>query len=332
MSSAPKPTQRISVVAPMFNEAANVAAFLDRVVAVLGPAGVDFEIVCVDDGSVDGTVAALRAAAHADPRVRPFRLSRNFGKEVAITAGLDHAKGDAVVVIDSDLQHDPALMLAMLAKWREGFDVVYAQRRARADQAPIRRALSSAFYRMFNHIVDVRIPPGAGDYRLLDRKVVDALCQMRERNRFMKGLFAYVGYRSAAVEYDVQDRAAGVSSWGLWRLWNFALDGITSFSTVPLRIWVYVGMLVAGCSFVAALYLVISTILYGRDVPGYASIVVLVLFLGGIQLLTLGVLGEYIGRIFLEVKARPLYLLDTLDERSDRLAQRTVDPVDDVRR
>lgn len=311
----------LSLVVPMLNEAANVDRLLDETRRAVANLPIDVETVCVDDGSTDATVETLRRAQASDRSIRVVRLSRNYGKELAVTAGLDTARGDIVVVIDADLQHNPALIADLIAKWREGFDIVYAQRRSRPDQGPVRSWLSRLYYKVFNWIVDVRIPPNAGDFRLLDRKVVDALRQFPESNRFMKGLFAFVGFRSTGIEFDVRDRAAGQTSWSFWRLWNFALDGITSFSTVPLRVWTYVGAAVAAISFVSALWLIASTFAFGRDVPGYATIVVLVLFFGGLQLITLGILGEYLGRVFTEVKRRPLYLVDSDDDKEWRKQQ-----------
>lgn len=293
----------------MYNEEDNVGEFYARVKTVLEQLGETWEIVCVNDGSRDATLAQLVALNRADARVKVINLSRNFGKEIALTAGIDHACGQAVIPIDADLQDPPELIADLVAKWREGYDVVNATRRSRQGESWLKRLTAGAFYRVLENMADISIPRNTGDFRLLGRPVVEALKRMPERTRFMKGLFAWVGFRQATVLYDRHPRHAGQTKWNYWRLWNFAIDGIVSFSTVPLKVWSYFGLGVAALSFIYALFLAVRTMLYGIDVPGYASLMVVVLFLGGIQLITLGVLGEYLGRIYDETKRRPLYIV-----------------------
>lgn len=300
---------RLSVVVPMLNEAASIDRFLDALMPVLAATGAEAEVICVDDGSTDATVERVLARHAADPRIRLIAFTRNFGKEAALSAGFDHAAGDAVIAIDADLQQPPDLIAPMLERWREGWDVVAAVRRGREQDGTLRAVVSRAFYRLFNRIAEREIPPEIGDFRLMDAAVVRALRLLPERNRFMKGLFAWVGFRGTTVDYDVQPRAGGTSAFGLWRLWNFALDGITAFSTWPLRVWSYIGLAIAALSLVYASWIVLKTLIWGADVPGFASLIVLILFLGAIQLISLGVLGEYVGRILVEVKRRPLYLV-----------------------
>ena len=242
-------------------------------------------------------------------RIKIVALSRNFGKELALTAGIDYARGAAVVPIDADLQDPPELIEALVAKWKEGYDVVYAKRRSRQGETWLKRATANSFYRVMERMSKVPIPRDTGDFRLLDRRVVDVLKQLPERTRFMKGLFAWVGYRQAEVLYDREPRHSGETKWNYWRLWNFAIDGIVSFSIAPLRIWSYIGITFAGISFLYGTFLLLRTLISGNDVPGYASLMVAVLFLGGVQMMSLGVLGEYLGRVYEEVKGRPLYLV-----------------------
>jgi len=236
---------------------------------------------------------------------------------MALTAGYDACRGSAVVTIDADLQHPPELINALFERWREGYEVVYTRRLTREDESWIRELTGKAFYRIYNKLSEVPIPPDAGDFRLLDRKVVDALNQMRERNRFMKGLYSWVGFRQIGIEYVPEERRSGSSTWSVWRLWNYAMDGITSFGTIPLRIWLYVGSAISLISFVYASFLILRTILVGIEVPGFASLIVLILFFGGVQLITLGVIGEYLGRVYQEVKGRPLYIIKETEGFSD---------------
>ena len=305
----------LSVVVPVKDEEAAIAAFVARVTPILdgllpfvdgAPA---WEILFVDDGSTDATLACIAAAHARDGRVHAVSLSRNFGKEAALTAGLDHALGRAVVPIDVDLQDPPEVIGAMLAKWREGYEVVYGVRRDRRTDSFPKRLTADLYYRAHNYLSDDKIPEHAGDFRLLDRKVVDVIRRMPERNRFMKGLFAWSGFRQAAVEYDRAPRTVGTTKFRGWKLWTLAVDGITSASTLPLRVWSYVGVVIALLSFLYAVFLIVRTTLLGIDLPGYASLMVAILFFGGLQLISLGVLGEYVGRILVEAKARPIYLV-----------------------
>ncbi len=308
----------LSLVAPMFNEAENVDAFHARAVAVLEALGEPFEIVLVNDGSKDDTLARLVELHRRDPRVKVVNLSRNFGKEIALSAGLDVASGEAVVPIDADLQDPPELIAEMVARWREGWDVVYAQRTSRSGESWVKRATSFAFYRVMRRLTPIDIPRDTGDFRLMDRRVVTALRELREHHRFMKGLFAWVGFRQVAIPYARDPRHAGQTKWNYLRLWNFAIEGITSFSFVPLQVASYLGGLVALLAFLYGGYFVARTLLFGADVPGYPSLLVIMLFLGGVQLLTLGVLGEYVGRIYAETKRRPLYVVrETLGLETD---------------
>jgi glycosyltransferase involved in cell wall biosynthesis len=299
----------LSIVVPVYNEADGLGTFYRRLGAVLDGLALTAEIIFVNDGSTDDSLARLLALAERDPRVRVVDLSRNFGKEVALAAGLERARGDAVIPIDADLQHPPELIPALIDKWREGFEIVNAVRAARADIGPARRLANRAFYALLDRVTTVPIPRGVGDFRLLSRPVVVALNRLPERTRFMKGLFAWIGFRSAEVAYDVAPRHAGATKWSSRRLRLLAIDAITSFSSVPLKVWSAVGVVLAGLAFCYGAYLVVKTIVVGVDVPGYASVIVLILFLGGIQLISLGVIGEYLGRVYDEVKGRPLYIV-----------------------
>jgi glycosyltransferase involved in cell wall biosynthesis len=307
----------ITILAPVKDEEEAIAFFVGRVRTVLDALGTaggagearGWEILFIDDGSRDATLAAIMAEHRADPRVRCISLSRNFGKEAALSAGLDHAAGQVVIPLDVDLQDPPEVIGTMLARWREGNDVVYGVRRNRASDSLPKRLTADLYYRAHNYLSADKIPEHAGDFRLLDRKVVDVIRRMPERNRFMKGLFAWAGFRQAAVEYDRVPRGVGETKFNYWKLWTLALDGITSGSTLPLRVWSYLGGLVAVGALVYAIYLVLRTVALGGDVPGYPSMMVAILFLGGVQLLSLGVLGEYVGRILVETKHRPIYVV-----------------------
>ncbi|QIL01645.1 glycosyltransferase family 2 protein [Sphingomonas sinipercae] len=303
----------LTIVVPVKDEEQSIATFVSRVVAVLDkiddPAGRDFEILFVDDGSTDSTLARIREAHASERRVRAVSLSRNFGKEAALTAGLDVARGDAVVPMDVDLQDPPEVLPAMIARWREGFDVVCGIREDRQTDSLPKRLTADLYYRAHNWLSDDKIPEHAGDFRLLDRKVVEVIRSMPERNRFMKGLFAWAGFREAYVPYTRPQREAGESKFSYWKLWKFAIDGITSASTVPLRVWSYLGGIVALLAIGYAIFLSIRTMIWGTEVPGYASLMVAISFLGGLQLLSLGILGEYVGRMLTEVKHRPLYVV-----------------------
>ncbi len=300
---------RLSVVTPFFNEGPDVARFLDRLTAVLGGIDMPWSVVCVNDGSRDDTIDRLIEAHRRDSRIKVIDFSRNFGKEYALTAGLDHTGDDVVVLMDSDLQHPPEMIPAMLAKWREGNDVVYMVRQMRGDVGLLGKIGRRFFYVMFRVASDVKLPPEAGDFRLLDSVVVSAIRRMPERTRFMKGIYHWVGFRQVGLSYEEGVRKEGRSRWGFWRLTALAIDGITAFSNLPLRLWGILGALIAGISLIYGISRIIRTLIYGIDVPGFESLIVSVMFLGGIQLLSLGVLGGYIGRIFNEVKARPLYIV-----------------------
>ena len=301
----------ISVIVPVKDEQVAVAPFVARVTAVLDALEEPgrWEILFIDDGSTDATLAAIHAAHRADPRVRALSLSRNFGKEAALSAGLDFAHGQVVVPMDVDLQDPPEVIAAMLAKWREGHEVVYGVRRDRASDSLPKRLTADLYYRAHNWLSADKIPEHAGDFRLLDRKVVDVIRLMPERNRFMKGLFAWSGFRQAAVEYDRAPRRVGESKFNYWKLWTLAVDGLTSASTVPLRVWSYLGAVIALFGLGYAGFVAVKTLLFGVDVPGYPSLMVATLFFGGLQLISLGVLGEYVGRILVETKHRPIYVV-----------------------
>ena len=307
------PSCELSLIVPVKDEEEAIGAFLARVIPIIAaipdPVATSFEILFVDDGSTDSTLAKLRAANAADPRVRALSLSRNFGKEAALTAGLEEARGLAVIPLDVDMQDPPEVIGAMVAKWRDGNDVVYGVRDNRESDSLPKRMTADFYYRAHNWLSSDKIPEHAGDFRLLDRKVVDVIRDMPERNRFMKGLFAWAGFRSAAVCYHREERTLGKTKYNYWKLWTLAVDGITSASTVPLRIWSYLGALVALGALAYALVIIVRTLAFGIDVPGYASMMVAILFLGGLQLLSLGVLGEYVGRILTEAKRRPLYVV-----------------------
>jgi glycosyltransferase involved in cell wall biosynthesis len=299
----------LSVVVPMHDEADVLGAFFERIEAALAPLGIAHEIICIDDGSRDATLAMLVERARFDARVKIIALARNFGKEAALTAGIEAAAGDVVVPIDADLQDPPELIADFLRLWEEGYDVVYGSRADRSSDTTLKRTTARMFYRVFNRVSDTGIPESAGDFRLMDRQVVEALKQLPERNRFMKGLFAWVGFRQIGVPYVRPERAAGTTSMGYVRLWRFAVDGITSFSTAPLRVWTGVGLVAALISFGAAAGVVIRVLVAGRDVPGYASLMVVILLSFAVQMIAFGVLGEYVGRLYQEVKGRPIYVV-----------------------
>ncbi|HQR11209.1 MAG TPA: glycosyltransferase family 2 protein [Casimicrobiaceae bacterium] len=299
----------LSVVVPVFNEEEVLPEFHRRLAAVLDALPVDAEVVYVNDGSSDGSKAFIVAQRNGDPRVALIDLSRNFGKEIAMSAGLDHAHGDAVVVIDADLQDPPELIPDMVRAWHEGFDVVLMRRRSRAQESWFKKATARAFYRAIGRMGTIDIPENVGDFRLLSRRAVAALRRFPERSRFMKGLFAWIGFPCRELDYDRDGRYAGVTKWNYWRLWNFALEGITSFSVVPLKLASYVGFATALFAFAYGMYVIGKTLLYGDPVPGYPTLIVVVLFLGGLQLMALGIIGEYLARMFIEVKQRPLYLV-----------------------
>lgn len=299
----------ITCVVPVYNEEANVQAFFTELQATLHQLTRQFEIIVVDDGSRDSTIAALMTLP-SSYRVKIISFSRNFGKETALTAGLEHASGEVVILMDADFQHPTAVLAEFLRQWGNGYDMVYGARQSRAGESRIKRHASRLFYWLMKKITQIDIPNNGGDFRLMDRKVVNSLNQFQERGRFMKGLYAWVGYKTIAVPFEVQERAGGKSSWGYGRLTELAITGITSFSDIPLRVWGLIGFAISTVALVYALYFMIITLVYGADLPGFPSIIVAVMFLGGIQLLSVGILGEYIARIFTEVKQRPKYLID----------------------
>lgn len=311
-------TPLLSLVVPFYNEQTSIAAFFPQTIAALETIDdIRFEIVCVNDGSTDATLIELIRHCNADRRVRVIDLTRNFGKEAALSAGLDEARGDIIVPFDADLQDPPELIGRLVAKWREGFEVVLAKRVDRSSDTRLKRATASIFYRVHNALSEVKIPENVGDFRLISREVADALRSLPESRRFMKGLFAWVGYPTAVVEYTRLERSGGKSKFSGWKLWNLALESFTSFGTLPLRIWTYIGATVALLAICYALFLIVRTLIFGVDVPGYASLVSSILLLGGIQLIGIGVLGEYVGRIYFESKQRPVYLVRRRHELKD---------------
>ena len=302
----------LSFVIPVYNEEAAIGPFFDGMADVLGQIaarGYRVELLFVDDGSRDGTLAALTDLVARDRRVRVLEFSRNFGKEAALTAGLDAARGDALIPIDVDLQDPPPVILGLIDAWEQGYEVVLGHRTDRASDSLLKRASARWFYRVVNAVADTPVPENVGDFRLIDRCVAEALRRLPERRRFMKGLFAWVGFRTAVVDYQRAPRVAGTTKFSGWKLWNLALEGITSFSTAPLRLWTYLGAAVAVLAFFYALYIVFRVLWLGVDLPGYASLLVAVLFMGGVQLIGIGVLGEYLGRVYTEVKQRPTYIV-----------------------
>lgn len=298
-----------SVVAPVFNEIGCVEEFYNRISGVMGSLRAAWELVLVDDGSTDGSTEIIRSLAKKNPHVRPVIFARNFGHQIAVTAGLDYARGDAVVVIDADLQDPPEVILDLIAKWKEGFEVVYAVRRKREGESWFKLFTASAFYRVIYRITDVKIPLDTGDFRLMDRKVVNVMGQMRERHRFLRGMAAWVGYRQVGVEYDRKERFAGSTKYPLSKMLKLALNAITSFSYFPLQMATYLGFICAALSIVAIPVVIVLRLSHGAALLGQATTLIMVLFLGGVQLITLGILGEYIGRIYDEVKGRPLYIV-----------------------
>jgi glycosyltransferase involved in cell wall biosynthesis len=307
-SSIPQPT--LSIVVPCKNEQEVLPELHARLSAVLSKFGEPAEIIFVNDGSSDDTLSVVEALRAVDPRIGLVNLSRNFGKEVATTAGLDHARGAAVVLIDADLQDPPEVIAELVAAWREGADMVYAQRRERAGEPWLKRATAAAFYRLMSRAGTAPIPRDVGDFRLMSRRVVEAVRELREQHRFMKGLFAWVGFPSRTVLYDRAPRHAGRTSWDYWKLWNFAIEGITSHTLMPLKVATYLGLLTAAGAALYLLEVVLRTMVWGNPVAGYPSLMAVVLFLGSAQLVTLGVIGEYLGRVFNETKGRPLYLVE----------------------
>lgn len=315
----------LSVVVPAYNEQVVLPEFHGRTVAVLRRLGLAFEIVYVDDGSRDDTLNVMRSLYAADPdHVVVIGLSRNFGKDAAMTAGFEHARGEAIVIIDSDLQDPPEVIPEMITHWRAGCDVVYARRKRRHGETLAKKFTAHWFYRVIRQVSRVQIPSDTGDFRLLSRRALDALLRLREQHRFMKGLFSWIGFRQQAVEYDRDPRLAGETKWNYWKLWNYALEGITSFTIAPLKVAMYFGFIVAAVALSYAVVIVYKTIVHGNPVHGYPSLMVAILFLGGVQLLAIGVVGEYLGRTFNETKGRPLYLVGELLRSESQSAVQTL--------
>lgn len=308
----PVTNECLTVVIAAYNEETSIPLLHPRLCAVLaGLADVQTQVLYVDDGSTDATWEVVQALVQADPQVSALRLSRNFGKEVAVSAGLDHVVPGAVVLLDADGQDPPELIPEFVALWRAGYDNIFGTRVFREGESWLKRSAAHAFYRVIRRLSRTPIPADTGDFRLLSPRVVQALQQLRERHRFMKGLFGWVGFRQVALPYRRAPRLSGRSKFSVWRLWNFALDGITSFSTVPLRAATYLGLLTAVVAFVFGAWVVVKAALVGDPVAGWPTMMSVILFLGGIQLIALGLIGEYLGRLYDEAKQRPLYLIET---------------------
>ncbi|MFZ4791975.1 MAG: glycosyltransferase family 2 protein [Candidatus Competibacteraceae bacterium] len=299
----------ISLISPFYNEQESIKQFFSEVIPTLESTNEKFEIICVNDGSEDNTLNTLLEFQEQDKRIRIIDLSRNFGKEAALSAAIDIAQGDAVIPIDADLQDPPDIIPQLIQKWHQGYEVVLAKRSDRSSDSWLKRSTATFFYRFYKNIAETSIPENVGDFRLMSRQAVDAIKQLPEKRRFMKGLFAWVGFKTTTVEYVRKPRISGKSKFNGWQLWNFALEGITSFSTAPLRIWTYLGFLISIFSFMYGIFIITRTLFSGIDVPGYASLLTVVLFIGGIQLVGLGIIGEYIGRIYYETKCRPVYIV-----------------------
>ena len=306
---ARSPARLLSVVVPAFNEAAGLERLLARLRPALEGLGFAWEVIIVDDGSSDATGAKLKRLNGEDARVKGLVLSRNFGKESAMAAGLRYAAGDAVVVMDADLQHPPELIAAFVARWREGYDIVYGQRLDRTADSLAHRWAARLFYAAFQALTRTALPAGAGDFRLLDRKAVEAINQMGERARFTKGLYAWIGFRACGVPFQVPAREGGKGRWRPRELLRFGIDGLASFTTIPLKVWSYVGLLISLFAFCYAMVFLVKTLIYGTDVPGFPTLIISVMFFAGVQLLSLGIIGEYLGRVYEEVKGRPLFLV-----------------------
>ena len=310
----------LSIIVPCYNESEVVENFFSAMVGnngILNNLGLNCELVFINDGSKDNTLELLKAQKEiysnkSNLDIKIVNLSRNFGKEAAMSAGFSVASGEAIVPMDADLQDPPELIAKFVELWRQGYDVVLAKRNDRQEDSFAKRFSSSLFYKLNNKISDVKLPDNVGDFRLFTRKVLNAINSLPENQRFMKGIFAWVGFRSITVEYKRPQRIAGSSKFNGWKLWNFALQGITGFGTLPLRIWTYIGFIVSFFAFIYASFLILRTLIMGIDLPGYASLVVIILFLGGLQLMGVGILGEYVGRIYMESKRRPPFIIDEI--------------------
>ena len=310
----------LSIIVPCYNESEVVEKFFSAMVGnngILNNLGLNCELVFINDGSKDNTLELLKAQKEiysnkSNLDIKIVNLSRNFGKEAAMSAGFSVASGEAIVPMDADLQHPASLIPNFVELWRQGYDVVLAKRVNRQDESALKRFCSSIFYKLNNKISEIEIPQNVGDFRLFTKKVLNAINSLPENQRFMKGIFAWVGFRSITIEYEEQERIAGSSKFNGWKLWNFALQGITGFGTLPLRIWTYIGFIVSFFAFIYASFLILRTLIMGVDLPGYASLVVIILFLGGLQLIGVGILGEYVGRIYMESKRRPPFIIDEI--------------------
>ena len=305
----------VSIVVPVYNETGLIKPFVNKISSVMKGVSCKYEIVFINDGSTDDTYIELENVYKSEKNIRVITFSRNFGKEAALSAGIDCSDADALIPIDVDMQDPPELIVDFIKFWQDGYDIVYGVREDRGLDSAGKRITSRLFYTVFNKVSKTKIPYNVGDYRLIDRKVIDVIKILPERNRFMKGLFSWVGFKSIGVPYKRPERISGETKWNYWKLWNFSIDGITSFSTIPLKVWMYIGGIISIISFCYALLLIAKVLMYGIDVPGYTSTLVAILFLGGLQLLVLGIYGEYIGRIYEESKHRPIYVLDSILER-----------------
>ena len=310
----------LSIIVPCYNESEVVEKFFSAMVGnngILNNLGLNCELVFINDGSKDNTLELLKAQKEiysnkSNLDIKIVNLSRNFGKEAAMSAGFSVASGEAIVPMDADLQHPASLIPKFVELWRQGYDVVLAKRANRQDESALKRFCSSIFYKLNNKISEIEIPQNVGDFRLFTKKVLNAINSLPENQRFMKGIFAWVGFNSITIEYKRPQRIAGSSKFNGWKLWNFALQGITGFGTLPLRIWTYIGFIVSFFAFIYASFLILRTLIMGVDLPGYASLVVIILFLGGLQLIGVGILGEYVGRIYMESKRRPPFIIDEI--------------------
>ncbi|WP_237485576.1 glycosyltransferase family 2 protein [Vibrio hippocampi] len=310
------PTPTISVICPCYNEQEGLNSFMQRITPVLEQTNLEYEILLINDGSKDNTLDVIYQLSEQNTRVRAINLSRNFGKEAALTAGIDRAKGEVLIPIDADLQDPPELIHDFIREWQKGYDVVVAKRVDRSSDTWAKKFSAEMFYKFHNMVAQVEIPENVGDFRLINRRVVQAIQLLPENQRFMKGVFSWVGFKTSVVEYKRDAREAGESSFNGWKLWNFALDGITSFSTAPLRIWLYIGCVISALSFLFGSFTILKTLMFGIDAPGYASMLTVILFLGGVQLIGIGVLGEYVGRLYMESKRRPIYIVEHDDAES----------------
>ena len=299
----------VSILIPILNEEHSLPELGRRLPQVLDRLGVEWRVLFVDDGSHDGTLEAIRKLNAQDHRFTAISFSRNFGKEIAVAAGLRHVTGDACIIMDADLQHPPEVLTNFVERWREGYDIVYGKRVDRHTDGPAYRFLAKVYYRVFNFLVDSDIPKNAGDFRLLSRRAIDAMNTLQERARFNKGLYSWIGFKSIAVPYSVAERRHGSSKWSLRRLVSYAIDGVTSFSTIPLRVWSLLGLAISLMAMIYSALFMVNTLIFGADIPGFPTLIISVMFFSGAQLISLGIMGEYLGRVYDEVKARPLYII-----------------------